>query len=189
MVGLERLQTLDMKLNNIQNVPPGLFCPLKNLARVDFSSNAITDLNNLGLSHDKHIPEEFRCDIPVQSLRLRNNGLITVTPRALGALGSLKYLDLSYNKVDVLVTSTFEGLSNLEEIDLSNNQLAAIPPNIFAYTPKLRIVILSNNTLGTIDLEVFHNLTNLQTLNMSGNNLDENWIRPGIFSGNFCIEF
>ena len=82
------------------------------------------------------------------------------------------------------MTSTFEGLSNLEEIDLSNNQLAAIPPNIFAYTPKLRIVILSNNTLGTIDLEVFHNLTNLQTLNMSGNNLDENWIRPGIFSGN-----
>ena len=44
--------------------------------------------------------------------------------------------------------------------------------------------MLANNTLGTIDLQVFQNLSNLQTLNMSGNNLDENWIRPGIFSGN-----
>ena len=45
--------------------------------------------------------------------------------------------------------------------------------------------MLANNTLGTIDLQVFQNLSNLQTLNMSGNNLDENWIRPGIFSGLF----
>ena len=59
----------------------------------------------------------------MQSLWLRNNGLITLTPGALGALASLKHLDLSYNKVDVLVASTFQGLPDLETIDLSNNQL------------------------------------------------------------------
>ena len=48
--------------------------------------------------------------------------------------------------------------------------------------------MLANNTLGTIDLQVFQNLSNLQTLNMSGNNLDENWIRPGIFSGLFFFK-
>ena len=190
LVGLERLQTLDMNLNNIQKVPPGFFCPLKNLVQVDFSFNALKDLTLLGLGHGKHTPDEFKCNIPVQSLRLQNNGLVTVTPGALGAMSSLKHLDLSYNKVDVLVASTFQGLTQLETIDISNNKLAAIPPNIFEFTPNLRTLILANNTLGTIDIQVFQNLSGLQTLNMSGNNLDENWIRPGIFAGNhFEMQF
>ena len=42
----------------------------------------------------------FRCTIPVQNLSLKKNGLVTVTPGALGALSaSLKHLDLSFNKV------------------------------------------------------------------------------------------
>ena len=84
----------------------------------------------------------------------------------------------------MLVEAAFEGLASLQTIDLSFNRLAAIPPKIFSTTlPKLQTLILANNTLGTIDLDVFRHLTQLQTLNMSGNNLDENWIRPGIFAG------
>ena len=60
LIGLERLQTLDMKLNNIQKVPPGFLCPLKNLNHIDFSDNAISDLTHLGLSHGKSTPQAFR---------------------------------------------------------------------------------------------------------------------------------
>ena len=181
LVGLQSLDLLDMQLNNLHHVPPGFLCPLKNLRHIDLSFNAIKDLNFLGLSHAKEVKEEFRCAIPAQSLALRHNGLITVTPRALAAFASLKHFDLSFNSIDVLVEATFQGLSNLETIDLSHNRLAAIPPRIFASTPNLKTLVLDNNTLAAIDLDVFANLTKLQTLNMSGNNLDENWIKPGIF--------
>jgi Leucine-rich repeat (LRR) protein len=180
LVGLERLQSLDMRQNNLHKLPSGFFCPLKNVGHVDMSFNAIADLNLLGLSHTK---EELHCSIPVHTLMMNNNGLRTVTPGALGALPALKHIDLSHNEVGVLVDATFEEMSHLETLDLSFNRLAAIPPNIFRHTPNLKTLVLSNNTLGTIDINAFSNLTSLQTLNMSGNNLDENWIRPGIFSG------
>ncbi len=184
LVGLERLQSLDMQLNNLHQIPPGFFCPLKNLGHIELSFNAIKDLNDLSISRAKDIKEEFRCSIPAQSLALRHNGLVTVTPRALDGLSaSLRHLDLSHNQVDVLVEAAFAGLTALEGIDLSFNRLAALPPKIFSATPNLLSLVLGNNTLGTIDIDVFANLTKLQTLNMSGNNLDENWIRPGIFDG------
>lgn len=184
LVGLERLQRMDMRLNNLHEIPPGFFCPLKNLRHIDLSYNSIADLNSLGLSHQNdRVQEEFRCSIPVSTMLLSNNGLVTVTPGSLGALrASLKHIELSHNNVDVLVDTTFKGLDQLESIDLSFNRLAAIPPKIFTYTPSLRTLILANNTLGTIDLNVFNNLSSLQMLNLSGNNLDENWIRHGIFS-------
>ena len=184
LVGLERLHSLDVQWNNLHSLPPGFFCPLKNLRHIDLSFNAVKDLNFLGIHHAPEIKEEFRCSIPAQSLALRSNGLVTVTPKALVALApTLKHVDLSHNNVDVLIEATFHGLTVLETIDLSFNRLAALPPKIFSATPNLRTLLLSNNTLGTIDLDVFGNLTSLQTLNMSGNNLDENWIRPGIFDG------
>ena len=181
LVGLQSLDLLDMQLNNLHHIPPGFLCPLKNLKSLDFSYNAIKDLNFLGLSHAKEVKEEFRCSIATQSLALRHNGLVTVTPQSLAALASLKHLDLSFNAIDVLVEATFQSLQNLETIILSYNRLAAIPPRIFSSTPNLKTLVLDNNTLAAIDLDVFTNLTKLQTLNMSGNNLDENWIKPGIF--------
>ena len=154
------------------------------MARIDLSFNAITDLSDLGINPlSKDIQEEFRCNLTAKSLRLRHNGLVAVTPHSLSAMGSLQQLDLSYNHIGVLVEAAFDGLASLQTIDLSFNRLAAIPPKIFSTTPNLHTLILANNTLGTIDLDVFSHLTQLQTLNMSGNNLDENWIRPGIFAG------
>lgn len=184
LVGLDRLQHLDMQLNNLHHIPPGFFCPLKNLAHIELSFNAIKDLNALGISRAKDIKEEFRCSIPAHSLALRHNGLVTVAPYSLAGLSpALRHLDLSHNQIDVLVEATFQGLHTLEALDLSFNRLASLPPKIFGATPNLRSLVLDNNTLGTLDIDVFANLTHLQTLNMSGNNLDENWIRPGLFSG------
>ena len=130
LVGLERLHSLDMQWNNLHQIPAGFFCPLKNLRHIDLSFNAIKDLNFLGIHRGTNIKEEFQCSIPAQSLSLRNNGLVTVTPHALAALAaSLKHLDLSRNNIDVLVEATFQDLSLLETIDLSFNQLAALPPS------------------------------------------------------------
>ena len=71
----------------------------------------------------------------------------------------------------------------LEYIDLSFNKLTALPPHIFNSTRKLKEINLANNTLGTLDIDVFKGLENVQLLNLSGNSLDQNWVKPGIFSG------
>ena len=64
LVGLEQLQSLDMQLNNLHHIPPGFFCPLKNLAHIELSSNAISDLNHLGISHSsKEEHQEFQCKL------------------------------------------------------------------------------------------------------------------------------
>ncbi len=183
LVGLEKLRNLDMRHNNLKGVPSGFVCPLKNLAVLDFSDNAITDLTDLSVSHGKDIEEEYRCTIPLQTLLMRNNGLRTISPDALASFQHLKHLDLSSNKVSVLVEHAFQHMDLLTTLDMSFNRLAAIPPDVFRSSPNLETLLLANNTLGTLDVNVFANLTSLRTLNLSGNNLDENWIRQGIFSG------
>ena len=50
---LSLLDLLDMQLNNLHRIPPGFLCPLKNLRHIQLSYNAIKDLNDLGLGHDK----------------------------------------------------------------------------------------------------------------------------------------
>ena len=101
LVGLEQLQSLDMQLNNLHHIPPGFFCPLKNLAHIELSSNAISDLNHLGISHSsKGEHQEFQCKLhTAKSLHLRHNGLVAVTPLSLAAMPSLKHLDLSHNHI------------------------------------------------------------------------------------------
>ena len=183
LVGLEKLLRLDIRENNLKELPSGFVCPLKKLAVLDMSMNAIDDLADLGLSHSRRVPEEYHCTVPAHTLLLRNNGLKTIAPDALASLQHLKHLYLGHNEVSVLVANAFQHMDLLETLDLSFNQLAAIPPDVFHATPNLKTLILANNSIGTLDVDVFTNLTSLQTLNMSGNFLDENWIRHGLFAG------
>jgi Leucine-rich repeat (LRR) protein len=194
LVGLDLLETLDLTYNNLQKLPPGLLCTLVNLKTVNVSHNSIEDLVDLGLSSfsikdnkttiSSSSSSSCEISLELENLIVSNNGLKTATPGSFSALGGkIKKLILSRNQISVLVDDTFFGMENLEHIDISFNKLAALPPKIFKYTPKLTSIQLSNNTLGTISFNVFEGLEKLQALNLSGNNLDENWIRPGIFGG------
>ena len=180
LIGLEQLQLLDLSLNNIRQLPPGLLCPLNNIKTVNLSRNGIVDLESLGLSNRS---QEERCQVPVEKLILSKNEITSAPPGALASLFKLTDLDMSFNNLGVLVENTFKDLGGIQVLNLSHNRLAALPPNIFSSTPELRELQLSNNSIGTIDLAAFRSLTNLQVLNLSGNSLDENWIKQGIFDG------
>jgi Leucine-rich repeat (LRR) protein len=181
LIGLEQLKFLDLSLNNVRQLPHGLFCPLNNIQTVNLSRNGIEDIENLGLSNRSK--EEERCKVPVERLILSRNEISSAPPGALASLFKLAHLDLSFNNLGVLVENTFKDLGGLEVLNVSHNRLVALPPKIFSFTPHLTELQLSNNSIGTIDLMAFSNLTRLQVLNLSGNSLDENWIKPGIFDG------
>lgn len=158
LIGLDLLEHLDLTNNNLASMPGGFLCPLVNIASVNVSNNVILDLEHLGLSHRG----EFKCNISLESLHVRNNGLKQVTPGALASLHKLKVLDFSQNEVGVLFEEALKGLTHLEKLDVSHNRLTALPPKLFHFTKKLQNIQLANNTIGTIDLTVFTNLTNLQ---------------------------
>ena len=107
-----------MQLNNLHHIPPGFFCPLKNLAHIELSSNAISDLNHLGISHSsKEEHQEFQCKLhTAKSLHLRNNGLVAVTPLSLAAMPSLKHLDLSHNHIGKYHIPFFENNLHILEV-------------------------------------------------------------------------
>lgn len=152
---------------------------LSTFPQVNLSKNSLQDLEHLGMGSRS----DSNCQIPMQSLILSHNEVSSVPPGSLTLLKTLKHLDLSFNAIGVLVESTFDELRDLISLDLSHNQLVSLPPQIFSLTSKMKELNLANNSIGTIDLNAFANLTDLQVLNLSGNSLDENWIKPGIFTG------
>ncbi len=181
LVGLRRLEHLDLSLNNVRSLPPRLLCPLDNLKTVNLSRNGIVDLEDLGLSNRSR--GDSNCTVPAEKLVLSRNEISSAPPGSLAALYRLRHLDLSFNDLGVLVENTFRGHDGLRVLNMSHNRLVALPPKIFSAIPEVQELQLSNNSIGTIDLLAFRNLSRLQVLNLSGNSLDENWIKPGIFDG------
>uniref|UniRef100_A0A914M054 Uncharacterized protein n=1 Tax=Meloidogyne incognita TaxID=6306 RepID=A0A914M054_MELIC len=84
-------------------------------------------------------------------------------------LASLKYLDLSGNKLSQLKDSLFSKLVNLETLLLDNNQINSLDDGIFNSLTKLKTLTISNNRLKKITKNVFKNLQNLESLNLQNN--------------------
>ncbi len=49
LVGLRRLEELDLSLNNLSGLPAGLLCPLASVRSVNLSGNAFHDLADVGI--------------------------------------------------------------------------------------------------------------------------------------------
>ncbi|KAF7199982.1 adhesion G protein-coupled receptor A2 isoform X1 [Nothobranchius furzeri] len=88
-------------------------------------------------------------------------------------------LILSHNKVRVLKSGSFVGLSSLEKLDLKHNLISTIVPGAFQGLSELRKLDLSNNRIGCLTADMFHGLTNLTKLNLSGNIIST--LEPGVF--------
>ncbi|KAK8571687.1 hypothetical protein V6N12_027762 [Hibiscus sabdariffa] len=95
--------------------------------------------------------------------------------KGLNNLTNLKYLDLSWNKIESISNQdeTQLRLENLEELDLSvnifgNNKLS-FPKEISG----LKSLIMSRNDLqGSLDIKGLANLTNLKKLDLSNNRIE-----------------
>uniref|UniRef100_A0A915PSI7 LRRCT domain-containing protein n=1 Tax=Setaria digitata TaxID=48799 RepID=A0A915PSI7_9BILA len=134
-------------------------------------------------------------DPRITSLSMVNCTLKRLDPDVLELYPDLEYLDLSYNKIDMidmkifkyqtklqvlrlkgnqlasLQLDSFAGLKELQFLDLSSNQLIQLEPLSFADLGGLQELIISDNLLAMLLPDTFAGLKNLQQLDLSNNRL------------------
>uniref|UniRef100_A0A0R3RPA1 LRRCT domain-containing protein n=1 Tax=Elaeophora elaphi TaxID=1147741 RepID=A0A0R3RPA1_9BILA len=148
-----------------------------------------------------HCDNAALSDIPalldprITSLSMVNCTLKRLDPDVLELYPDLEYLDLSFNKIDMidvkifkhqtklrvlrlrgnqlssLQLDSFVGLSQLQVLDLSANQLVQLEPLSFPDLSDLQELIVSDNLFVTLLPDTFAGLKNLQRLDLSNNRL------------------
>ncbi|CAO1399317.1 unnamed protein product, partial [Diamesa hyperborea] len=84
---------------------------------------------------------------------------------------TMEHISINSNLIDVLSSSSFDGLINLIELHLADNHIQQLPPNIFMVLSALKVLDLSDNQIAVLDADIFDELTHLQLLMMARNKL------------------
>ncbi|GFQ78906.1 uncharacterized protein TNCT_415551 [Trichonephila clavata] len=101
------------------------------------------------------------------------SGTIAMATSELRRTLSLKYVDFSYNQLEILDGNTFPPqLKELNKIVLSNNQINRIHDNAFSNLQQLNHLDLSRNRITAISRKIFRPVdTSLNTIDFSYNSI------------------
>ncbi|MEE6473152.1 hypothetical protein FKM82_009869 [Ascaphus truei] len=107
------------------------------------------------------------------SLDLSYNRIVKITSTTFSKLRYLESLDLSHNMLEVLSDQSFS-YSHLGEIDLSFNKLREVKMDAFTSKGmgKPMTIDLSNNLIESISGTLDRSIPNIQSLTLSGNKLN-----------------
>lgn len=182
--GLKRLVRLDLSDCNLFNIPDRIF--IEQIALKEL----LCFQNNL-----RRIPGAIRGMENLTHIYLERNKIEAVAYNSLLGLGSLKYLNLQENRINVihdqafqdlvrlenfylndnllytLPRLAFQGLSCLKMLNLGGNQLTNVSKTWFSDLVELEVLYLDRNQLVFIEEGTFENLTSLITLHLNSNNL------------------
>jgi Leucine-rich repeat (LRR) protein len=173
------LQKLSLAHNRLSNLPPSLFSETVSLVDLNLQNNSLSVLPPGVLS-------------PLRNLLLLNLSRNALTSDHMDAatfsgLGSLRALDLSFNRLSKIDRHLFSGLEALEILDLSHNALRLLSE--LSALPRLHSLSASHNLLQSLSsvcgpslsyLSLNHNIladlsqancSSLQDLSLSGNRL------------------
>ena len=162
--GLVKLKMLSLANNQLVALPPELFAnPSSRLEELYLQNNSLSVL----------APGLFKPLEHLLVLNLSRNELTNdwVTSSSLRPLVRLVALDLSYNKLNKLDKSMFDGLSALQILNVRNNLLHVVDPNTFEYNQNLHILLLSHNMLQNLHPRAVSGLPVLNSLSLDHNEL------------------
>ncbi|KMQ95364.1 protein slit, partial [Lasius niger] len=150
---------------------------------VDCRENSLTKVPT-------HLPED------TTELRLEQNGITEIPPKAFSPyrklrrillsnneldkikgdglfekLPELQHLDLRKNKISRIEASAFQGAHNLTDLDLSNNQIGMLSNDTFRNLTKLSHLIISYNKLQCVQRNALAGLKNLRIISLHGNDI------------------
>lgn len=121
------------------------------------------DHNNLRL-----LPRDVFKNTVIEHLDLSFNEIALFPVTALSHIGfTLRYLDLSNNRIEYLDSNIFRNTQFLSNLNLGNNLLTVLSDNTFSSLGGLRTLDLSFNSIKANYKELFHNLPNLRHLNLA----------------------
>ncbi|KAL7648279.1 UNVERIFIED_CONTAM: hypothetical protein RMT77_000185 [Armadillidium vulgare] len=179
LIGMPKLEHLDLGQNNIWNLPDRLFCPLPSLRHLNLTWNRLQDVSEIGVNGG--------CSAHLMTLDLSGNDLVVLPEEGLAGLRSLRLLLLQYNDISMLSDRALAGLSSLNVLNISSNRLVALPPDVFNETIALRELYLQNNSISVLAPSLFSNLNQLTVLDMSDNQLSSDWVNSATFKGLFRL--
>nr|AHB18363.1 toll-like receptor 8 [Andrias davidianus] len=161
------LKTLIFKGNRLDKLwTPGdtrytqCFKYLSNLTYLDLSYNRLKDIpNNTFLS----LP------LTLKELYLNNNDLVFFSWKDLSQFEALNKLDLSSNKLTMLIYNVVNITHSLETLLLRHNHISHLADGFLDHANNLTHLDLSNNRLPVINESAFQNQYGLKVLVLKGN--------------------
>ncbi|XP_045462843.1 toll-like receptor 13 [Harmonia axyridis] len=164
------LETLDLSFNDLNGTS-------------DFF-NRFPSLINLNLNENNLILEEdmFRNLSQLETLYLRDNGIIYLPETIFNNMTSLKELDLSKNKLEVIDNyQIFSSLFSLQVFNLSYNNLRYLNHNLFSNLDDCEILDISGNKLRELDYPyIINSMRSLDTINLNDNLFSCNFLHKVI---------
>lgn len=174
MEGLNSLQTLIIRDNNILLIPGSALGRLPRLSNLYLDYNRVAALSSDILGSIQ--PED------IKYMSLSRNVIRELPSGSFQMFRNLRYLDLSGNSLANINADTFTGLEmSLRELRVSHNRITGIG-NVPLALRKLRILDLSDNNIVDVARSAFVGLDNLLYLNLSHNHhlgpLPNNLLQP-----------
>lgn len=184
---LTKLEFLRLDHNNITRLTEGSFVDLPSLKELYLNDNSIVEIQygaflktpllkliHLENNYLKRIhPESFlqSSGSGVEYMHVQHNQITEVeeVKSLLDALPMLKFLDLSYNKLEVIPFGVLRGHASIEQLCFDHNWIRLIEQDAFMAMPALRELRLKNNSLSENGLLPFWNLPSLKGLDLSVN--------------------
>ncbi|KAK5985627.1 hypothetical protein GCK32_013221, partial [Trichostrongylus colubriformis] len=129
-------------------------------------TDTTVDCRDRGLTH---IPANLPSS--TTELRLEQNRITYVPPKAFQNLRNLKRLDLSRNWIIEVAPRAFQGLHSLNSLVLYGNNLTELPAEAFHGLGNLQLLLLNANQLQCIRQGTFDPLTELNLLSLYDNQI------------------
>jgi Leucine-rich repeat (LRR) protein len=185
-----RLEVLDLSSNRLSEIKEGTFLPIKDtLVQLSLKANELSQMMGArlgssfsGLSKLRllYLDRNGFTSLPdlstmtsIEDLSLCHNRLDTLNDPITGQAllpSSLRYLQMSANRLKHITRKTFQNLVNLKYLYLSGNQISYIENDAFSHLTHLTALYLSRNSLKQIPSRAFYSLVNLQRLDLAGQN-------------------
>lgn len=150
------MSLLDLSLNKIETIPVEIGL-LTSLQELRLHRNQLTTLP----------PELGSCRM-LQRLEIPYNLIQGCLPETIGLVESIRFLDISFNKINGFPRSVI-GLKNIVEINAEMCCISSLP-DTFTYLDTLVTLNLSNNRFTRFPIEM-SKMKSLKTLNMRNNSI------------------
>ena len=161
-LGQSKLQTVDLSSNSLMIIEPKTFIHNPSLEILSLSSNQYLRL-----------PEEgpFLYSQSLRLLKLSDCNLYHLATATFQKLPNLQELYITHNHIEVL--NSVHSVGSLTFLDVSYNTLTDLQSNIFTALPELIDLNLSYNSLSTLNITVMPQLVKVSSsIDLNGNPWD-----------------
>ncbi|XP_049820372.1 protein slit isoform X3 [Aethina tumida] len=129
-------------------------------------ADGVVDCREKGLTKvPEHLPDG------TVELRLEQNEILEIPPKAFANNKRLRRIDLSNNKISKISSDAFIGLKALTSLVLYGNKIKDLPAGVFHDLTALQLLLLNANEISCIRKDTFKNLNNLSLLSLYDNNI------------------